>query len=269
MRTKSVDYSLDNNQDVSIESFADIVLDVCTLLLESGAHCDRINRNIQRIASNSPYRVEMLLSFTAVSISVYDKLNLHNTVTVNKSIKHHGVHFGVLTSTSILTWQLSDKEISLTQLFDKIHEIRNTPKYSVWLVRFFIGVACACLCLLIKGNWLDGAFAFIAAFVGLTVRQEMVKKGFNLMVAITCSAFITTSISGIDVLYNIGSFPSSAVATAVLFLIPGVPLINCIIDLTEGYIPVGLARGVFGGFVLLCIAIGMFVSINILGINNF
>ena len=269
MRTKPIDYPRSDNQSISIDHFANIVLDVSILLLESGAHCERINRNIQRIASNSPYDVEMLLSFTAVSISVYDKNSLERSITVNKRIKHHGVHYGVLTNTSLLTWQLSDKEISLCELIEKIKDVKEAPKYSVWLVRFFIGIACACLCLLINGDWIDAGFAFLASFVGLIVRQEMIKTGFNLMVSITCSAFITTSISGIDVLFNIGTFPSSSVATAVLFLIPGVPLINSIIDLIEGYIPVGIARGAFGGFILLCIAIGMFLSMNILGISNF
>lgn len=93
MRTGPNDYPRDDNQSISIDHFANIILDVCTLLLESGAHCERINRNIQRIASSSPYDVEILLSFTAV----YDKNNLKNTITINKRVNHHGVHFGILT----------------------------------------------------------------------------------------------------------------------------------------------------------------------------
>lgn len=281
MRTNNLDYPCNDNQcttttetltvdkNMSIKAFADIILDVSSLLLESGAHCERINRNVQRIAQNSNYKVDMLLSFTAISISVTDKNNSEICITKNKNIKHHSAHFGILTNTSLLTWNLVEDDLSINDLENAIKDLKNMPKYSAWLIRLFIGVACGCLCLLAGGDWLDGAFAFIASAIGLTVRQEMIKNGFNLMISIVCSAFITTTLSGLNILYNLGSFPESSVATAVLFLIPGVPLINSIIDLLEGYIPIGIARGAFGGFILLCIAVGMFLSMTLIGINNF
>lgn len=281
MRTDDFDYPRHDNQSgieahvqtigktIPIKEFANMVLDVSTLLLESGAHCERINRNIQRIAQNSNYNVEMLISFTAISISVTDRDNPENTITGNKGIKHHGAHFGVLTDTSLLTWRLADGEISLEELHKYLHCLETAPKYPRWLVRLSIGIACGCLCLLAGGNFVDGFFALLASIIGLIVRQEMIKSGFNLMVSILCSAFVTTIISGLNVLYALGVAPETSIATAVLFLIPGVPLINSIIDLLEGYIPTGIARGAFGAFILLCIAVGMFLSMALIGINNF
>lgn len=281
MRTNDFDYPRHDNRSktevnvqtrertVLIREFADMALDVSTSLLESGAHCERINRNIQRIAQSANYNVEMLISFTAISISVTDKDNPENTITGNKGIKHHGAHFGVLTDTSLLTWKLADGEISLEELRIHLHSLKTVSKHSRWLVRLSIGIACGCLCLLTGGNWTDALFALFASIIGLIVRQEMIKVGFNLMVSILCSAFVTTTISGLNVLYTLGAAPETSIATAVLFLIPGVPLINSIIDLLEGYIPTGIARGAFGAFILLCIAVGMFLSMALIGINNF
>ncbi len=266
-QSENSDFVTDGN--LSIYRFSETVLETTVLLLESGAHCERINRNIQRIAANTPFNVEMLLSFTAVSISVFDKNNIQSVVTANRRVKHHGAHFGILTKTSLLTWQLFDNEISFSEFDVKMKDLSYTPKYPIWLVRFFIGIACACLCLLAGGSWVDGSFALVASFFGLIVRQEMIKNGFNQMVSITCSSFITTIIAAMNVLFDLGDYPTLTVATAVLFLIPGVPLINSIIDLMEGYIPVGLARGVHGGFILLCIAVGMFLSMTLIGFNNF
>lgn len=278
MRTNVLDYprtdsqckSLIQTDDLySINQFADTILEVSTLLFESGAHCERINRNVQRISQNSCYDVEMLLSFTAISVSVTNRNNTEIKTTGTKRIKHHGAHFGILADISTLTWQFADKEISLRDLNHSLPQIVNKPRYSIWVVRLFIGVACSSLCLLAGGNWIDGIIALVASSVGLTVRQELIKQNFNLTIAIICSSFITTTIAGMDVLFNFGKFPEAAVATAVLFLIPGVPLINSIIDLLEGYVPTGLARGAFGGFILLCIAVGMFLSMGLIGIDNF
>ena len=58
-------------------------------------------------------------------------------------------------------------------------------------------------------------------------------------------------------------------ATAVLYLIPGVPLINSVIDLIEGYLSSAVNRALFAGFILLCIAAGMTLSITLMGIDNF
>lgn len=64
-----------SDKELSLKEFVDIILEVSTLLLESGAHCERINRNVQRIAQKTNYKVEMLISFTAVSVSVSDMDN--------------------------------------------------------------------------------------------------------------------------------------------------------------------------------------------------
>ena len=261
--------SLTKEEKISAKRLANSILDVAILLLESGAHCERINRNVQRIADTYSFKVDMLLTFTAISVTVTDLADADNTATINKKVRHHGAHYGILTNTSILTWNFYEKRESVDVLEKCLEELRSMPKHSIWVVRLFIGVACGCLCLLAGGNWINGLFAFSASFVGLIVRQEMVKYHFNLMIAIVCSAFVTTTISGLDTLLHWGAKPDIAVATAVLFLIPGVPLINCIIDLFEGYIPTAIARGAFGGFILLCIAVGMFLSMNLIGISNF
>lgn len=272
-RNDDRDFNSANNltpeDQIALCRFTTLVLDISTLLLESGAHCERINQNIQRIAANTPYRVELLLSFTGISISVSDDNNILNTITKTQRIKHHGAHFGVLTSMSLLTWKLLEQKMSFADFTQESQKLKKSNRYPLWLVRISIGIACACLCIIAGGNWLDGLFVFIASTIGITVRQEMLKRGYNLMVCVTSSSFVTSLICGFNVLFSLGAFPASSVATSVLFLIPGVPLINCLIDLIEGYIPTALSRGAFSASILLCIAIGMFLSMNLIGINNF
>lgn len=278
MRTNVFDHPRIDDQDdtitcqidksISMHQFTDVVLEVSTLLLESGAHCERINRNIHRIALNSGYDVDMLLSFTAVSISVTNQ-QTRESITGNKRVNHHGVHYGILAKASTYTWQVADRIITLNEFRNLLPQLKATPRYPLWLIRLFIGIACGALCFLAGGNWIDASIVLVASSCGLIVRQELVKRQFNLMISIVCSAFVTTTIAGMDTLYDLGKSPQAAIATAVLFLIPGVPLINSIIDFLEGYIPTGLARGMLGAFILLCIAVGMSLSLALIGINNF
>jgi uncharacterized membrane protein YjjP (DUF1212 family) len=54
-----------------------------------------------------------------------------------------------------------------------------------------------------------------------------------------------------------------ALDTSVLFLIPGVPLINGFIDIVEGHILNGFSRLTEGALLVLCIAVGLAVTISI------
>ena len=46
-------------------------------------------------------------------------------------------------------------------------------------------------------------------------------------------------------------------ATSVLFLVPGVPLINGVIDIVEGHILIGCSRLINALLLIICIAIGL------------
>lgn len=47
------------------------------------------------------------------------------------------------------------------------------------------------------------------------------------------------------------------IRNSVLYLVPGVPLINGVIDIVEGYILTGFARLVQASLLIVCIAIGL------------
>lgn len=247
----------------------DLLLDIGSTLLSSGAHSERINRNVHRIGEQWNYDVDIFFSFTGLIVTIQKKDNPEIYATRHKRIIHHGVNFKILNEISLLSWSVKENNLSPAEVSEALEEIKNIPHYSQLTILIGIGFACAFLCLISKGDWIDSAFAFVAAIAGLFVRQELTKKRYNIMIAILAASFVTSLIAGMDLLYNVGSSPEKALATSVLYLIPGVPLINSIIDLIEGYVPTAIARGVYGGFILLCLAVGMSLSIIVIGLHNF
>jgi uncharacterized membrane protein YjjB (DUF3815 family) len=111
--------------------------------------------------------------------------------------------------------------------------------------------------------------AFCGASVGSVIRYFLVKKQFNLFLSIIMASFATTMIAGMDTIFHLGTAPEMTLATSVLYLIPGVPLLNSVIDLLEGYFSASIARSMFAASLITCIAVGMTLSIMLLGINNF
>ena len=57
--------------------------------------------------------------------------------------------------------------------------------------------------------------------------------------------------------------PDIAIGTSVLFLIPGVPLLNGVIDIVESHILLGTTRLVSALLLVMCIAVGLSITLAI------
>ncbi len=96
----------------------------------------------------------------------------------------------------------------------------------------------------------------------------MILLQINDLVIFTTSAFVASLLAGLGYLFHFGSTPEIALASSVLYLIPGVPIINSILDIIEGHILTGIARLVNATSLIVCIAIGLFSTMLILGIER-
>lgn len=255
--------------DPSADRVADLLLDIGTVLLASGAHSARIVRNLDRIAETWGYDASIHLSFTGILISLRHATHPHRRAIEFRSCGAYGVHFGILTETSLLSWKVVVENLTVDEVESRWQTIKTLPHHPRVAILAGIGLACASLCLLLQGDFTDAGFALLAAVCGMAVRQQVLHLRFNPMIGFIAASLVTTLIAGVDIVHRIGGAPEAALAASVLYLVPGVPLINCTIDLIEGHVPIAIARGVFGGFILLCIAVGMSIGITLLGIRNF
>ncbi|SHG09636.1 threonine/serine exporter family protein [Dysgonomonas macrotermitis] len=257
------------NENITARRFADLILDMGTFLLASGAHSGRVNSNIRRIALAWGFTVSFHPSFKGLLVTVQNSRDEKDTITLFKESPTHIVHLEVLTRVSHLSWKVYEQGMTIEETEKAFQEIKQMPHYNHWLVAVVVGFACAGLCLFSFGDWQNAIVTWLAAFVGSLVRYKVASLNFNSMISIGFAAFVTTTITGLGSVNGIGIHPEAAMATGVLYLIPGVPLVNGVIDLIEGYLSSAVNRYLFAGFILLCIAAGMMLSITFLGINNF
>lgn len=256
-------------ESITARRFADLILDIGTFLLASGAHSGRVNSNIKRIALSWGFKVNLHPSFKGLLVTVQNTADEYDTITLFKESPTHVVHLEVLTRVSHLSWKVYEQGLTIDETEEAFKEIKEMPHYNPWIVSLVVGFSCAGLCLFANGDWMNAVIVWFAAFAGSLVRYKVAAMNFNSMISIGFAAFVTTIITGLGSVNGIGQHPEAAMATAVLYLIPGVPLINCVIDLIEGYLTSAVNRCLFAGFILLCIAAGMMLSITFLGIDNF
>lgn len=256
-------------EEISAQRFADLLLDMGTYMLASGAHCGRLASNLTRLAVVWGFEIDLNPSFRGLQVTVKDTNNSSNIITSYRSSPVHNVHLAVLTDVSHLSWRVWDEKLSIDTVEKEFAEIKKKSSYKEPIIALAVGISCAGLCFFSFGDIYNALVVFFGAFIGFLIKSKIAKMKFNPMISIAIAAFVTTLISGLGNIYNIGEHPEAAMATAVLYLIPGVPLINTVIDLIEGYLSSAMNRALFSGFILLCIATGMTLCITLLGIDNF
>ena len=92
----------------------------------------------------------------------------------------------------------------------------------------------------------------------------MQKKKINHYIIFIVSAFVSSLCASTSLIFDTTS--EIALATSVLYLVPGVPLINGVIDIVEGYVLTGFARLTEAALLIINIAIGL--SFTLLLVKN-
>lgn len=256
-------------ENININEMAAFILDTGVFLMSSGAHSGRVWRNCKRMASYWGFRISINPTYTGMLLTVWSEDNPENAVTRYRTTPPSKIHLDVLSQISHLSWRVTDGDICFEDARRELGRIESKAHYTYWLIALAVGLSCGLLTLLAGGNHFDLLLAFAGASMGSLVRYFILKKEFNNFLSVIIAAFVSSFIAGLDTIFNVGSMPEMALATSVLYLIPGVPLLNSVIDLLEGYFSASLARSLFSASSLLCIAIGMTLTIMILGISNF
>ena len=237
-----------------------------TCLMAAGVHTSRIARNTSRIAESFNFDAHMTLFQKTVIMTLRDKNNSHVYSTVNK-ISHGAINFEFNSELSALSWDAYDNHLSIEELWKRYHSITSRPRMNQWIVLILVAFANMSFCRLFTGDIQAMICVFIATLIGFRVRQVMMKKGINHYFVFIVSSFVASTTASFTLLFNWGNTPEIAIGTSVLYLIPGVPLINGIIDIIEGHVLVGISRLINAFLLIVSIAIGLSITLTILGRN--
>ena len=165
-----------------------------------------------------------------------------------------------------MSWRVIEEKLTVAEINQDIVRLTSLPHYPRLVVLSLVALAGASFCRLVGGDLTEMAVAFLATFFGLFIRQQAIKKRFNPYLAIVFASFSATIISGFSVKLGFGNTSEHALATSVLFLIPGVPFINSLTDLLDGNTLNGIVRGVNGLIIAFAIALGLMLAMKICGL---
>ena len=235
------------------------LLEIGVLLMASGASTERIRTTINRISNSFGYSTDMPISQRTLMLNIYDEESGHFFNSLKRTTPH-GVNFSIVSGISKMSWLIVEQKWTIEQINLELKRLIASPHYPRIVILTLVGLAGAGFCRLAGGLAFDMFMVFLGTFLGLFVRQESTKMKFNPYMCIYFAALISSLIAGIPAKLGIGDTHEQAFATSVLFLIPGVPLINSLSDMIDGNLQNGLIRGINGFIISFTIALGLLTS---------
>lgn len=247
----------------SLRAVAEFIATYSAHQMGCGVHTSRVIRNSKRIGESFGYcvRIGIFQKNIVLTLSDPDTREVYSEVI---DIPALPISFEKNSALSALSWETYDRPMPLDELREKYRQVLAAPAIHPLFVLILAGLANASFCRLFGGDWCSMGIVFSATITGLFLKQQMQAARINHYIVFIVSAFVASLCASTALIFRTTS--EIALATSVLYLVPGVPLINGVIDIVEGYMLTGFARLAEATLLVICIAVGL--SLTLLLVKN-
>ena len=253
-----------------IQELTNFLSEYAAKMLSIGTYTARIERCVCRIAGAYGYEASLMIFVRHFIISVMDPADNSIRRTYVKTGAAAQISFDLISELSALSWEIYDEKIPLARAKAAFAEILASQKKSFAKTLVLLSVANAAFCELFGGDGGAMALVFAATAFGICARHLLSRLKINLKIQYIAVSFAVSFIVSLGARYGLSATPDVAVGSSILFLIPGVWLINSVFDILNENMLVGISRGLNTGLLIICIAIGLFLTLSIsnLGLVN-
>lgn len=254
-------------QVCAISDAGNFIADYTAWLWGCGATCVRINKNTGRIARAFGYGICITIMPRHISLTLTDSAT-GEQATFQRQIIMCGINFDLNTRLSSLSWRIVDKNPDYPQAKAMFDEIISHHYAATQLTVLLASLANASFCRLFGGDATAMLVVFVATFAGFELKDSLLHNKVDIRIVFMASAFISTVISTGAQLFSWGATPDIAIATSVLYLIPGVHYINSASDLIDRHYLCSVSRFMDACVLTACLSIGLCAGLSLMGINH-
>jgi uncharacterized membrane protein YjjP (DUF1212 family) len=248
------------------EEMADELLKISAMLMTSGANTNRVLLILNKFAFLMNVDAQVFINHKAFIISLTHKISGERTTQVRR-LPHHGVNFDIISALSRAGFKAEKENWDFDTIKQEIVRIQKMKRFPRILTLIATGLAGAGFCNLFNGDYISMAVVFAATFIGLFVKQTFDRLKFNPLICAFTGTLISGLLAGLVMSFIPDIDPNIAIATSVLFIIPGVALINAFTDMIDGYIITGFVRFMSAFLYITAIALALFIVMYIFGIQ--
>jgi uncharacterized membrane protein YjjP (DUF1212 family) len=248
----------------------DLTLTTGQFLLEHGATSMRVEETMDLVSSALGVdKIDALVSPNILIVTTEDGGDFR---TKARRIGRMHVHMASLHAVMHLVASLGRDRLTRDDYRAKLEAItRARPVYPEWGVALMVGVACAGFCAILRhavdpsadnpvlhpAGLLDLGSTFAGSTVAMRLRQRMTAQKVNLLANALASAFVAFLVAGVVAHVVHAPHREPSVAASVLFVVPGVSLLNAVDELLSGSMVIGMSRAIQTVMIFLAIGIAV------------
>lgn len=249
-----------------------VVLRVGRLSLSAGTGSYRVKASMARIAHALGIdRHEAHVTLTEITTTSHSGPSFRTEVTEVRTI---GVNVDRLTELEHLAGRVDAAgRVSPDEVTAELDRIADKPPlYPVLLNALWAAIACAAFSFLNSGGVIEIVGVVVGAFLGQALRRTLLHRGFNqfgvtmLSATVACLGYLgfvwLLQAAGVG-----GVGHEAGYVSAVLFLVPGFPLVTGFLDLAKLDFSAGIARLVHALMILTSAALALWAVSLVVGLT--
>lgn len=246
-----------------IQDVLDLALIAGLLVHQSGGDTARTSATIRRMAlALGAERVDTVISSINIGLTLEKE---GSRQTAFRKAPHMGANFTMLTAVEQVLLALEERRIGPDGARNILNDIANRPSaYPRSLIAIMVGISCGGFAALFNGDAVAISCTSIGSGFGMALRLFLHRHHYVPFMFATASSLTAMLITGLLLKLVHSDTPEAAMAASVLFLIPGVPLINGAADLFHANYLNGMVRIMMGIFFVIGIAVGVSLALRML-----
>lgn len=258
----------DGGIHADLKKKCDFLSNYAATLLGCGATCVRIEKNAGRMASVFGTQINLTILPSHVLVTLWDEKHLHSYHNMIKPAKSV-INYELNTRLSKLSWEVADHGLSIDETLRRYEKITSEPTYNQYAVMLMASVANASFCRLFDGDAVSMCIVFAATMAGYLIKILLGKRHIDARMVTFFAAFASTLIAAQSRNIGLCGTPDVAIATSILYLIPGIPFINCMSDLMAGHYVSAYSRFVHAALIVICLSAGLCCGMALMKITFF
>ena len=231
-------------------------------MLINGAETSRVEDSVLRICKSRGFKhVNVFTTPTCVIISdeKFDGLTFMKTIT------RRTINLSKIDKLNDISRDfVQNEDIDPIEAIDRLKEVDAVKDYNQFVYFAGTAMASACFAYLIGGtSFLDFMFTLVIASIGIIIYNKTVKLTQIPFFAILLSSFSIAILGNLLVHYQVLANSTSLIVGSIMPLLPGVSFIKGLRDLISGNLVAGVSRIVDASLVLVSLAVGVGVVMDL------
>ena len=235
----------------------EVALDAALLVVRNGGSTVAADRSFRNILKG--YRREDVSAVWRLDFVAAMSAHEGRSSTIVAPVGPIGVNLVRAAEVADLSRRAAEGTVPLALLETEVERIKDLPSpYHRWTTIATAAAAAACFSQIAGGDWGSFGLAFVAAGLGQFLRSILQARNLAVAPVTLISGVLSAMIAGIGLRLGLSEVEPAALIASVIYLVPGLPLINGFVDLiSHKYLIVGVQRILNAVFLFLILAIAI------------